>query len=141
VAGRRAVRDAVLERIGDLGCAGRLEIDGLRGIGVGRPVWKKGVQYGRCRLRGEYCGGHVLRSDEGTAAGRPVAGVEAMPSHAGGCAANVAIDLAKQGIAVDVAGCLGKDSSAVVIVKEITEAGVGQSGLVYTAELQQQDGS
>lgn len=31
--------------------------------------------------------------------------VAAMPSHAGGCAANVAIDLAKQAIVADVVGC------------------------------------
>ena len=39
--------------------------------------------------------------------------LEEMPSKAGGCAANVAIDLSKQGFDVDVCGCLGSDASAV----------------------------
>ena len=42
--------------------------------------------------------------------------VDALPDKAGGCAANVAIDLTKQGTAVDVAGCLGEDSSARVLL-------------------------
>ena len=33
--------------------------------------------------------------------------IDEMPSKAGGCAANVAIDLAKQGVAADVCGCVG----------------------------------
>jgi sugar/nucleoside kinase (ribokinase family) len=43
--------------------------------------------------------------------------LEDMPVRAGGCAANVAIDLAKQGIAVDVAGCVGSDGAAGVLLK------------------------
>jgi sugar/nucleoside kinase (ribokinase family) len=35
-----------------------------------------------------------------------------MPVRAGGCAANVAIDLAKQGISADVIGCVGRDCGA-----------------------------
>jgi len=35
-----------------------------------------------------------------------------MPVRAGGCAANVAIDLAKQGISADVIGCVGRDGGA-----------------------------
>jgi sugar/nucleoside kinase (ribokinase family) len=53
-----------------------------------------------------------------------------MPSRAGGCAANVAIDLAKQGVSVDVAGCVGSDASAGVIVSELAEHGVGCNRLV-----------
>lgn len=60
--------------------------------------------------------------------------VDAMPSRAGGCAANVAIDLAKQGMAVDINGCLGQDSSASVVVKELEAARVGCKRLVYTAD-------
>ena len=60
--------------------------------------------------------------------------VDSMPSRAGGCAANVAIDLAKQGIAVEVNGCLGRDSSASVIVQELEAARVGCGRLVYTAD-------
>ena len=48
-----------------------------------------------------------------------------MPSKAGGCAANVAIDLAKQGFAVDVCGCVGADASAEVLLQSLSAAGVG----------------
>jgi sugar/nucleoside kinase (ribokinase family) len=40
-----------------------------------------------------------------------------MPIRAGGCAANVAIDLAKQGVSVDVVGCVGSDVTAEVLFK------------------------
>ncbi|MBN2293728.1 MAG: carbohydrate kinase family protein [Pirellulales bacterium] len=50
--------------------------------------------------------------------------VEEIPSKAGGCAANVAIDLAKQGFDVDVCGCLGDDASAAVLMKSLASAGV-----------------
>lgn len=50
--------------------------------------------------------------------------VEEMPSKAGGCAANVAIDLAKQGFAVDACGCVGSDASAEVLLKSLAVAGV-----------------
>jgi len=61
--------------------------------------------------------------------------LEAMPSRAGGCAANVAIDLARQGVAAEVTGCVGRDASAAVIVQELDDAGVGSSRLIRTAEL------
>jgi sugar/nucleoside kinase (ribokinase family) len=51
--------------------------------------------------------------------------IEQMPSKAGGCAANVAIDLARQGIAVDVCGCVGGDASAEVVLQSLAAAGVG----------------
>ena len=50
--------------------------------------------------------------------------IDAMPSKAGGCAANVAIDLAKQGFSVDVCGCVGADASAEVILQSMAAAGV-----------------
>ena len=51
--------------------------------------------------------------------------LEQMPSKAGGCAANVAIDLAKQGFAAEVCGCVGADPSAEVLLKSLAAAGVG----------------
>jgi len=51
--------------------------------------------------------------------------INQMPSKAGGCAANVAIDLAKQGFKADVCGCVGTDSSAEVLLKSLRLAGVG----------------
>ncbi len=51
--------------------------------------------------------------------------IDEMPSKAGGCAANVAIDLAKQGIAAEVCGCVGADPSAEVLLQSLQAAGVG----------------
>ncbi len=56
--------------------------------------------------------------------------LEDMPVKAGGCAANVAIDLAKQGIAADVIGCVGCDSAADVLLKTFEAHGVGPSRIV-----------
>lgn len=53
-----------------------------------------------------------------------------MPVRAGGCAANVAIDLAKQGIAVDLAGCVGRDGSADALLKTFAQHDIGSSGVV-----------
>jgi sugar/nucleoside kinase (ribokinase family) len=53
-----------------------------------------------------------------------------MPVRAGGCAANVAIDLAKQGIAVDLAGCVGRDGSADALLKTFARHDVGASKVV-----------
>ncbi len=40
--------------------------------------------------------------------------IDAMPTKAGGCAANVALDLAKQGVEVEVIRCVGRDASATI---------------------------
>jgi sugar/nucleoside kinase (ribokinase family) len=53
-----------------------------------------------------------------------------MPVRAGGCAANVAIGLAKQGVSVDVAGCVGSDSAADFLLKTYASHGVGCSRVV-----------
>jgi sugar/nucleoside kinase (ribokinase family) len=50
--------------------------------------------------------------------------LDEMPSKAGGCAANVAIDLAKQGFGVDICGCVGADPSAEVLLQSLAAAGV-----------------
>lgn len=57
-----------------------------------------------------------------------------MPSKAGGCAADVALDLVKQGLSVDVAGCLGRDTGARVLETAFQAQGVGTAQLVTTAE-------
>jgi len=56
--------------------------------------------------------------------------LEDMPVKAGGCAANVAIDLAKQGIAADVIGCVGCDTAADVLLDTFEAHGIGPSGIV-----------
>jgi sugar/nucleoside kinase (ribokinase family) len=61
--------------------------------------------------------------------------VDHMPTKAGGCAANVAIDLAKQGFAVEVSGCLGHDSSARVLLASLEESKVDTQRIVYSDEL------
>lgn len=58
--------------------------------------------------------------------------VASMPSKAGGCAANVAIDLAKQQLKVDVAGCLGQDASAKLLLSCLESHGVGCRQVTYT---------
>jgi len=57
-----------------------------------------------------------------------------MPVKAGGCAANVAIDLARQGFAVDVAGCLGRDPSADVLRGCLEKSGVGCEQITRVAD-------
>ena len=61
--------------------------------------------------------------------------VERMPTRPGGCAANVAIDLAKQNIRVEVTGCLGKDPSAHVLLDSFAEYQIGTDRIVYSDEL------
>lgn len=58
--------------------------------------------------------------------------LDAMPSRAGGCAANVAISLAKQGIAVDVAGRLGNDPPAQVLLSALRDMGIGCEHITYS---------
>src|SRR4030043_77694 len=59
--------------------------------------------------------------------------VDDMPAHAGGCAANVAIDLAKQGGSVDVAGGGGYDTSANIVTAEMKENHVGCDHVVQVS--------
>jgi sugar/nucleoside kinase (ribokinase family) len=56
--------------------------------------------------------------------------LEDMPVRAGGCAANVAIDLAKQGITVDVVGCVGRDAAAEVLFNAFESHRVGCSKVI-----------
>ncbi len=56
--------------------------------------------------------------------------LDEMPVRAGGCAANVAIDLAKQGIAVDLAGCVGRDSAGDALLKTFARHDIGTSRVV-----------
>jgi sugar/nucleoside kinase (ribokinase family) len=61
--------------------------------------------------------------------------VEAMTMSAGGCAANVAIDLALQGLDVEIAGCVGTDPSADPLLAELRHHGIGCERVVRSAEL------
>src|SRR6185369_10188165 len=63
-------------------------------------------------------------------AGQLVA-VEPFRRSAGGCAANVAIDLAKQGVSVEVAGCLGRDAAGEMVLNGLKSSGVGCERLIY----------
>lgn len=58
--------------------------------------------------------------------------LDALPVHAGGCAANVAIGLAKQGIPADVAGRLGKDASAQIVMDTLRKAGVDCGRITFS---------
>jgi sugar/nucleoside kinase (ribokinase family) len=59
--------------------------------------------------------------------------LETISSRAGGCAANVAIDLRKQDVTVDLVGCLGRDAAGEALVKELRAGQVNCDQLVYTA--------
>jgi sugar/nucleoside kinase (ribokinase family) len=59
--------------------------------------------------------------------------LDSMPSKAGGCAANVAIGLSKQGIAADVVGRVGNDPAAQIIVSALREAGIGAQHITVSA--------
>ena len=58
--------------------------------------------------------------------------LDSMPTKAGGCAANVAIGLSKQGIAADVVGCLGRDPQANIILGLLEQAGVSAQHMSYS---------
>ena len=60
--------------------------------------------------------------------------IDAFRTKAGGCAANVAIDLRKQSLTVDLVGCIGQDAPGENLVKELQAAGVNCDHLVYTTE-------
>jgi sugar/nucleoside kinase (ribokinase family) len=60
--------------------------------------------------------------------------IDAFKTKAGGCAANVAIDLRKQNQAVELAGCIGQDAAGAYLVKELQSAEVDCSRLTYTNE-------
>lgn len=51
--------------------------------------------------------------------------IDAMIARAGGCAANVAISLSKQGIESSVYGCVGADPPAQIVLQALKDAGVG----------------
>ena len=61
--------------------------------------------------------------------------VENMLPGAGGCAANVAIDLTRQGVSADIVGCVGPDTSARIVIEGLQEHGVGCSQIVTVAGL------
>ncbi|MEX0642723.1 MAG: carbohydrate kinase family protein [Pirellulales bacterium] len=60
--------------------------------------------------------------------------VEHLKSSPGGCAANVAICLARQGLCVDVAGCVGRDASADALLQELKSGRVGCDQVVRCAD-------
>jgi sugar/nucleoside kinase (ribokinase family) len=62
-------------------------------------------------------------------AGQLVA-VDRLPVRPGGCAANVAIDLAKQGVAVDIIGCVGRDGAGAFLKNSLAAQRVGCSQLI-----------
>lgn len=53
-----------------------------------------------------------------------------IPVRAGGCAANVAISLARQSVSVEVAGCVGRDTGADMLRNAFTAAQVGCTRVV-----------
>jgi sugar/nucleoside kinase (ribokinase family) len=62
--------------------------------------------------------------------------VDSMPTMAGGCAANVAIDLAKQGVEAEVMGCVGRDRSAKGLFECFKNHRIAHRRLVVSETLQ-----
>lgn len=58
--------------------------------------------------------------------------IDSMPTRAGGCAANVAIDLARQGFTVDVVGCLGHDGSGNALLACLENHQIGCERVIIT---------
>lgn len=61
--------------------------------------------------------------------------ISALPVSVGGCAANVAISLVRQGIDAAVVGCLGRDAAAQGVVSSLERSGVDCQRLVYSDTL------
>jgi sugar/nucleoside kinase (ribokinase family) len=61
--------------------------------------------------------------------------IDTLPVTVGGCASNVAIDIARQGHSVDAVGCLGQDAAADVVRAALTAAGVGCQHITVSATL------
>lgn len=76
-----------------------------------------------------FCGPMASLPEEGH-----LLAIDAMPARPGGCAANTAIGLAKQGIEVDVAGCVGNDTAAEVLLGGFREHGVNYENIVRVDE-------
>jgi sugar/nucleoside kinase (ribokinase family) len=76
-------------------------------------------------VKDTFCGPVVALPAEGA-----LLALDEMPVRAGGCAANVAIDLARQGIAVDVAGCIGQDNAGEFLLNTYEQKGVGARHVV-----------
>src|SRR5437016_128957 len=55
--------------------------------------------------------------------------LEDMPVRLGGCAANVALDLARQAISADVAGCVGQDGAAELLFRTFGAHHIGSSAV------------
>lgn len=60
--------------------------------------------------------------------------LESMPVRAGGCSANVAVDLVRQGFTVGLAGCVGKDPAGSVLIDRLQRHGIDCSHLDRTAD-------
>jgi sugar/nucleoside kinase (ribokinase family) len=60
--------------------------------------------------------------------------IDAIRTRAGGCAANVAIDLRKQDLTVDLVGCIGRDVAGETLVKELQAAQINCDHVVYITE-------
>ena len=58
--------------------------------------------------------------------------VDTVVTRAGGCAANVAICLSKQGVQADVVGCLGRDLSARLVIESLEGVGIGTEHITYS---------
>jgi sugar/nucleoside kinase (ribokinase family) len=66
-----------------------------------------------------FCGPLIGLPAEGS-----LTAVSSLPTFPGGCAANVAIDLIKQGAQVDILGCVGDDAGAAILSSRFQKYGI-----------------
>ena len=118
VAGRRAVREAVLERLPALGCR-------REGMRVMAEVGCAGIL-----VADMLCGPIVALPRPGQ-----LLTVDDIPIKAGGCAANVAIDLARQKVSAAVVGCVGRDVAAQAPLAALREHGVDCDSVIESDRL------
>ncbi|HZZ73179.1 MAG TPA: carbohydrate kinase family protein [Pirellulales bacterium] len=60
---------------------------------------------------------------------------DALPLSIGGCAANVATDLARVGVEVGVVGCVGRDPFGQYLIQTLHDRGVDTSGVTQLADV------
>jgi sugar/nucleoside kinase (ribokinase family) len=61
--------------------------------------------------------------------------VDTLPVTVGGCASNVACDLGRQGLHVEVVGCIGRDADGQVVIDALQRDGVHCDRIIYSDRL------
>lgn len=94
------------------------------------PSSQKRVGCAGILVEDTFCGPMAKMPPEGL-----LVSVASMPVKVGGCAANVAIDLRKQGFEVDIAGCVGNDAAGTGLLTSFESHGIGGEQMHRTSEV------